>query len=169
MTKDVDGVATFAVYGPNQRLVWLSVHSLGMRQRLGLAAALLRAPRLLILDEPTNGLDPQGIREIRELLVELNEGGTTVFVCSHLLAEVEQLCTKVGVIDRGRLVIEEHLSQLRAATGRVLVRSPDATPGTASAAARRMRTTAIGRSSASEWSRPSMTGRPDTHAAAGSA
>jgi len=101
-------------------------YSLGMRQRLGLAAALLRAPRLLILDEPTNGLDPQGIREIRELLVELNEGGTTVFVCSHLLAEVERLCTKVGVIDRGRLVLEQHLSALRAATGRVLVRSPDA-------------------------------------------
>jgi ABC-type multidrug transport system ATPase subunit len=101
-------------------------YSLGMRQRLGVAAALLRAPRLLILDEPTNGLDPQGIREIRELLVELNRSGTTVFLCSHLLAEVEQLCTKVGVIDRGRLVIEEHLSELRAATGRVLVRSPDA-------------------------------------------
>jgi ABC-type multidrug transport system ATPase subunit len=101
-------------------------YSLGMRQRLGLAAALLRAPRLLILDEPTNGLDPQGIREIRELLRSLNEAGTTVFVCSHLLAEVEQLCTRVGVIDRGRLVLEEDLTGVRASTGRVLVESPDA-------------------------------------------
>jgi ABC-type multidrug transport system ATPase subunit len=101
-------------------------YSLGMRQRLGLAAALLRGPRLLILDEPTNGLDPQGIREIRELLTTLNEAGTTVFVCSHLLAEVEQLCTRVGVIDHGRLVLEEDLTGVRATTGRVVVESPDA-------------------------------------------
>ncbi|HEY3470969.1 MAG TPA: ABC transporter ATP-binding protein [Amycolatopsis sp.] len=110
--------------GVDQRPV--KAYSLGMRQRLGLAAALLRRPRLLILDEPTNGLDPQGIKEIRELLVELNAGGTTVFLSSHLLAEVEQLCTRVGVVDRGRLVLEEDLATLRAATGRVLVGTPDA-------------------------------------------
>ena len=104
----------------------VKAYSLGMRQRLGLAGALLRKPRLLILDEPTNGLDPQGIKEIRELLVELNAGGTTVFLSSHLLAEVEQLCTRVGVVDRGRLVLEEDLATLRAATGRVLVGTPDA-------------------------------------------
>lgn len=115
--------------GVDQRPV--KAYSLGMRQRLGLAAALLRRPRLLILDEPTNGLDPQGIKEIRELLVELNAGGTTVFLSSHLLAEVEQLCTRVGVVDRGRLVLEEDLTTLRAATGRVLVGTPD----TAAAAA----------------------------------
>ena len=69
----------------------VKAYSLGMRQRLGLAAALLRSPRLLILDEPTNGLDPRGIREIRDLLVELNQAGTTVFLSSHLLSEVEQL------------------------------------------------------------------------------
>jgi ABC-type multidrug transport system ATPase subunit len=103
----------------------VKAYSLGMRQRLGLAGALLRKPRLLILDEPTNGLDPQGIKEIRELLVELNAGGTTVFLSSHLLAEVEQLCTRVGVVDRGRLVLEEDLETLRAATGRVLVGTPD--------------------------------------------
>ena len=68
----------------------MRAYSLGMRQRLGLAAALLRGPELLVLDEPTNGLDPQGIREIRELLVALNAGGTTVFLSSHLLAEVER-------------------------------------------------------------------------------
>ncbi|MEV4056041.1 ABC transporter ATP-binding protein [Amycolatopsis sp. NPDC049688] len=109
--------------GVDQRPV--KAYSLGMRQRLGLAGALLRRPRLLILDEPTNGLDPQGIKEIRELLVALNAGGTTVFLSSHLLAEVEQLCTRVGVVDRGRLVLEEDLHTLRAATGRVLVGTPD--------------------------------------------
>jgi ABC-2 type transport system ATP-binding protein len=101
-------------------------YSLGMRQRLGLAAALLRRPRLLILDEPTNGLDPRGIREIRDLLIELNQQGTTVFLSSHLLSEVDQLCTRVGVLDRGRLVLQEQLATLRAPTGRVAVRSPDA-------------------------------------------
>ncbi|HJQ48401.1 MAG TPA: ABC transporter ATP-binding protein [Amycolatopsis sp.] len=103
----------------------VKAYSLGMRQRLGLAAALLRSPRLLILDEPTNGLDPQGIREVRELLIELNRGGTTVFLSSHLLAEVEHLCTRVGVVDRGRLVLEDELAALRAETGRVLVATPD--------------------------------------------
>ncbi|WP_370971062.1 ABC transporter ATP-binding protein [Amycolatopsis sp. cg9] len=109
--------------GVDQRPV--KAYSLGMRQRLGLAGALLRKPRLLILDEPTNGLDPQGIKEIRELLTALNAGGTTVFLSSHLLAEVEQLCTRVGVVDRGRLVLEEDLAALRAETGRVLVGTPD--------------------------------------------
>jgi ABC-type multidrug transport system ATPase subunit len=103
----------------------VKTYSLGMRQRLGLAGALMRKPRLLILDEPTNGLDPQGIREIRDLLTELNASGTTVFLSSHLLSEVEQLCTRVGVVDRGRLVLEDDLSALRAPTGRVLVDSPD--------------------------------------------
>jgi ABC-type multidrug transport system ATPase subunit len=96
-------------------------YSLGMRQRLGLAAALLRTPRLLILDEPTNGLDPRGIREIRDLLGELNAAGATVFLSSHLLAEIDAFCTRVGVMDRGRLVLQDELASLRAPTGRVLV------------------------------------------------
>jgi ABC-2 type transport system ATP-binding protein len=96
-------------------------YSLGMRQRLGLASALLRQPRLLILDEPTNGLDPRGIREIRDLLTELNTAGATVFLSSHLLGEIEALCTRVGVMDRGRLVLQDDLATLRAPTGRVLV------------------------------------------------
>ena len=96
-------------------------YSLGMRQRLGLAAALLQKPRLLVLDEPTNGLDPQGIREMRDLLLALNATGTTVFLSSHLLAEVEQLCSRVGVLDRGRLVVQEDLAVLQAPTGRVVV------------------------------------------------
>jgi ABC-2 type transport system ATP-binding protein len=100
-------------------------YSLGMRQRLGLAAALLRSPRLLILDEPTNGLDPQGIREIRDLLIELNAAGTTVFLSSHQLGEVEQLCTRVGIVDRGRLVKQDDLAALQAPTGRTIVRTPD--------------------------------------------
>jgi ABC-2 type transport system ATP-binding protein len=101
-------------------------YSLGMRQRLGLAAALLRQPELLVLDEPTNGLDPQGIREVRTLLQELHAAGTTVFLSSHLLAEVDQLCTRIGLLDRGRLVLQESLATLRAPTGRTVVVTPDA-------------------------------------------
>ena len=100
-------------------------YSLGMRQRLGLAAALLRNPTLLILDEPTNGLDPRGIREIRDLLLELNAHGTTIFMSSHLLSEVDELCDRVGIVDRGRLVLEDDLASLHAPTGRVVVETPD--------------------------------------------
>ena len=99
-------------------------YSLGMRQRLGLAGALLRRPELLILDEPTNGLDPQGIAEIRELLLDLHREGTTVFLSSHLLAEVEQLCSRVGVLDRGRLVLQDELAHLTAPTGATVVHTP---------------------------------------------
>jgi ABC-type multidrug transport system ATPase subunit len=100
-------------------------YSLGMRQRLGIAAALLRKPRLLILDEPTNGLDPRGILEIRNLLIALNKAGTTVFMSSHLLSEVDELCDRVGIVDRGHLVLEEELATLHAPTGRVVVDTPD--------------------------------------------
>ncbi|HVL85850.1 MAG TPA: ATP-binding cassette domain-containing protein [Pseudonocardia sp.] len=100
-------------------------YSLGMRQRLGIASALLRAPELLLLDEPTNGLDPRGIGEIRDLLRGLNAAGTTVVLSSHLLTEVEALCTRVGVMDAGRLVLTEELAALRAPTGRVRLRTPD--------------------------------------------
>jgi len=104
----------------------VKAYSLGMRQRLGLAAALIRRPRLLILDEPGNGLDPRGIRDLRELITGLNETGVTIFLSSHLLAEVEQLCTRVGVLDAGRLVLQDDLAALRAPTGRILVDTPDA-------------------------------------------
>jgi ABC-2 type transport system ATP-binding protein len=100
-------------------------YSLGMRQRLGLGAALMRRPPLLVLDEPTNGLDPQGIRDIRELLVGLNRDGTTIFLSSHLLAEIEQMSTRVGVLDRGRLVLQEDMASLQTDTGLVRVRTPD--------------------------------------------
>jgi ABC-2 type transport system ATP-binding protein len=104
----------------------VKAYSLGMRQRLGIAAALLRKPDLLILDEPTNGLDPRGIQEIRRLLLDLNaSAGTTIFLSSHLLAEVEHLCKRVGVVDRGRLVLQDSLAALRAPTGSVVLRTPD--------------------------------------------
>jgi ABC-2 type transport system ATP-binding protein len=104
----------------------VKAYSLGMRQRLGLAAALLRQPRLLVLDEPTNGLDPQGIREVRDLLLELNAAGTTLFLSSHLLTEVEQVCTRVGVVNQGRLVLQDDIAALRVSTGLVRVSTPDA-------------------------------------------
>jgi ABC-type multidrug transport system ATPase subunit len=109
--------------GINRRPV--RAYSLGMRQRLGLAAALVRRPRLLILDEPTNGLDPRGIRDIRDLLIGLNADGVTVFMSSHLLPEVSALCTRIGVLDSGKLVLQEQLASLQEPTGRVLISTDD--------------------------------------------
>ena len=102
-------------------------YSLGMKQRLGLANALLMPRELLVLDEPTNGLDPQGTREVRALIRSFAADGTTVFVSSHLLAEVEQLCTHVGVMSGGRLVAQGTLEDFRRSGGRarVEVRTPD--------------------------------------------
>ena len=91
--------------------------SLGMKQRLGLALALLGGPRLVVLDEPTNGLDPAGIVEIRELIKRLPARGTTVLVCSHLLAEVELMCDRATIIRRGRLVAEGTIAELLASYG----------------------------------------------------
>jgi ABC-type multidrug transport system ATPase subunit len=88
-------------------------YSLGMRQRLAIAAALLQPRDLLVLDEPTNGLDPQGTREVRALIGGLAADGATVLVSSHLLAEVEQMCSHVGVMHRGRLVAQGSLAALR--------------------------------------------------------
>ena len=89
-------------------------YSLGMRQRLGLAAALLQPRDLLVLDEPTNGLDPQGTREVRALVRELAQEGATVFLSSHLLSEVEQICTHAGVMRSGHLVAHGTLAELGA-------------------------------------------------------
>jgi ABC-type multidrug transport system ATPase subunit len=89
-------------------------YSLGMRQRLAIANSLLMPRDLLILDEPTNGLDPQGTREVRHLITDLARDGATVLVSSHLLAEVEQICSHVGVMYEGRLVAQGPLSELRA-------------------------------------------------------
>ncbi|UFU08310.1 ABC transporter ATP-binding protein [Ruania halotolerans] len=99
-------------------------YSLGMKQRLGLAAALLRPRELLVLDEPTNGLDPQGTREVRRLVGELAEAGTTVLVSSHLLAEIENVCTHVGIMSAGALVLQgERTSLTSLADRRVWVRT----------------------------------------------
>lgn len=101
-------------------------YSLGMKQRLGLANALLMPRDLLVLDEPTNGLDPQGTREVRSLIRSFAADGTTVFVSSHLLAEVEQLCTHVGVMSAGRLVAQGTLEEFRrSGESRVEVVTPD--------------------------------------------
>ncbi len=87
--------------------------SLGMKQRLAIAAALLQPRDLLILDEPTNGLDPQGTREVRHLVTELAGDGTTVLISSHLLSEIEQMCTHVGVMREGRLVAQGPVAEIR--------------------------------------------------------
>jgi ABC-type multidrug transport system ATPase subunit len=119
-----DALARVGLDGVGRRPV--KAYSSGMRQRLGLAAALLRAPRLLVLDEPTNGLDPKGMREVRDLLAELvRTGGTTVFLSSHLLAEVEQVCTRAAIVHQGRLVAQDRVEALLAPTGRVMVTTPD--------------------------------------------
>jgi ABC-2 type transport system ATP-binding protein len=102
-------------------------YSLGMRQRLGLAAALLGDPELLVLDEPANGLDPEGVRWLRDFLRAFAAGGRTVFVSSHVLAEVSQTVDRVLIINRGRLVAESPLHELTARLGgSVRVRSPTA-------------------------------------------
>ncbi|GHE86988.1 ABC transporter ATP-binding protein [Streptomyces spiralis] len=118
----LDRVGLTAAAGKKAR-----AYSLGMKQRLGLAAALLQPRRLLVLDEPTNGLDPQGMREIRSLVRELASDGTTVFLSSHLLDEIEQVCTHAAVMARGRLVTQGSVAELAAgARGRLVVTTPDA-------------------------------------------
>jgi ABC-2 type transport system ATP-binding protein len=92
-------------------------YSLGMRQRLGLAAALLKDPALLVLDEPANGLDPAGIRQVRELMRRLGREGRTVLVSSHLLAEIEQTCDAVAILRRGRCVAEGSVASVLAMAG----------------------------------------------------
>ncbi len=100
-------------------------YSLGMKQRLGVAAALLPSPDLVILDEPTNGLDPAGIREIRALLRTLADRGITVFVSSHLLAEIEAICDHLVMIDSGRIAFQGSISELLAAQRSELLAVPE--------------------------------------------
>jgi ABC-2 type transport system ATP-binding protein len=88
-------------------------YSLGMKQRLGVAAALMGDPELIVLDEPTNGLDPAGMQDMRALVVSLARGGQTVLLSSHLLAEVQEICDRVGVINGGRLLRESSVAELR--------------------------------------------------------
>ncbi|MCM2420992.1 ABC transporter ATP-binding protein [Streptomyces sp. RKAG293] len=117
----LDRVGLAAAAGKKAR-----AYSLGMKQRLGLASALLQPRELLVLDEPTNGLDPQGMREIRSLIRELAADGTTVFLSSHLLDEIEQVCSHVAVMARGRLITQGTVAELAAGTrGRLAVTTPD--------------------------------------------
>jgi len=128
----LDKVGLLAAAGKHYR-----AYSLGMKQRLAIAASLLQPRELIILDEPTNGLDPQGTREVRSLINEIAADGTTVLVSSHLLAEVEQVCSHVGVMLAGRLVFQGPLGELRSRGGelrsrgtvRLLVRTTE--PGLA--------------------------------------
>ncbi|RJQ42235.1 MAG: ABC transporter ATP-binding protein [Gaiellales bacterium] len=97
-------------------------YSMGMKQRLGMAAALLKDPELLILDEPTNGLDPEGIAEMRTLIRSLGAGQRTVLLSSHLMGEMEQVCDRIGVVRYGRVIYEGTLDELRGG-GRLKVRA----------------------------------------------
>ena len=103
-------------------------YSLGMRQRLGIAAALLKAPSVLILDEPSNGLDPAGMREVRQLLRALGDSGVTVLLSSHLLGEVQQICDTVTIVNRGKVVTSGAVADVLAArsTGAIGVGIADA-------------------------------------------
>jgi ABC-type multidrug transport system ATPase subunit len=100
-------------------------YSHGMRQRLGIALALVHSPDLIILDEPTSGLDPQGMKDVRELIRDLGRQGTTVFLSSHLLHEVELVCNRAAILVRGRMVVQGPVSQLRPTSNRVKVLTND--------------------------------------------
>jgi ABC-2 type transport system ATP-binding protein len=117
----IDGIGSKAVDGVLDRVGLSSrandpvkTYSLGMKQRLGIAAALLKDPELLILDEPANGLDPAGIKEVRDLLRGLGAEGRTVFVSSHQLAEVQQMCDRVAILSKGRCVAGGSVSEVLA-------------------------------------------------------
>ena len=97
----------------DQRNKKIKVMSTGMKQRLAIAAALLHNPDLLMLDEPINGLDPNGIKEFRELIMGLNRDGKTIFISSHLLGEMQKICSHIGIIDSGKLLFQDNLSNMK--------------------------------------------------------
>jgi ABC-type multidrug transport system ATPase subunit len=103
----------------------VKAYSSGMKQRLGLAAALVRPHRLLVLDEPTNGLDPRGSSAVRDLLVDLVKAGTTIMLSSHLLAEIELICNRSAIVYNGKLIAQDSIQNLLAPTGRVWVETND--------------------------------------------
>ncbi|WP_209976677.1 ABC transporter ATP-binding protein [Paenibacillus eucommiae] len=110
------------IVGMDQRIQdKVRTYSLGMRQRLGIAQALLGRPKLLILDEPTNGLDPQGIKEMREFIRKLAEGGLSLFVSSHLLGEIQQMCDRVAIISRGQVIQVGEVEDLISKAGNKIV------------------------------------------------
>lgn len=97
----------------NEMFKKVSYFSHGMKTRLGVAQALLNNPKVLVLDEPTNGLDPVGIRQIREIIQECNKNGVTIFLSSHNLLEVQEICTHVGILDKGKLIAESTIEKIR--------------------------------------------------------
>ena len=119
--KRVEEVLDIVELGTRARRKF-GTYSTGMKQRLGVACALLKDPELLILDEPTNGLDPQGMAEMRKLIKDIGQGDRTVLLSSHLLGEVQQICDRVGVISNGKLVKQSTVSALLGEEG-VLVRA----------------------------------------------
>jgi ABC-type multidrug transport system ATPase subunit len=138
----LDRVGLLAAAGKRYR-----AYSLGMRQRLGIAAALLSPRDLLILDEPTNGLDPQGTREVRSLITSLGADGITILVSSHLLVEVEQVCSHLGIMREGRLVAQGRVSEVRGGDGsrvRVVTSDPEAAARVMSGLGMREVTVAVG-------------------------
>src|SRR5437667_11952232 len=100
---------------------FVRTYSLGMKQRLGVAMALLQDPDVLILDEPANGLDPAGIVEMRDMMHNLAAEGKTVFISSHILSEVQQICTRVAIISQGKLVTETTIENLLRGEGKFSV------------------------------------------------
>jgi ABC-2 type transport system ATP-binding protein len=115
--EDIDWALTLVgLAGRGEEAV--RTYSLGMRQRLGIARALVTRPKLLILDEPTNGLDPRGMKEVRDLLADLaKREQITIFISSHLLVEIEALCNRVGIIEHGKLIAEGQVTELVAGKG----------------------------------------------------
>ncbi|PAV13719.1 ABC transporter ATP-binding protein [Methanosarcina spelaei] len=97
----------------NEMFKKVGYFSHGMKTRLGIAQALLNSPKVLILDEPTNGLDPVGIRQIRQILRECNNNGITLFLSSHNLLEIQEICTYVGILDKGKLIAESTIEKIR--------------------------------------------------------
>ena len=128
--KDIDRVLEI-VHLQADRKRKVGQYSLGMKQRLGIAMALLGSPRLLILDEPTNGLDPAGIQEMRALIHDMPDAcGATVLISSHLLGEMEQIVSQVGIINHGQLLFEGPLAELqRHSRGNVVLRPQPADNG----------------------------------------
>ncbi len=96
--------------------------SLGMRKRLALATALLHEPEILVLDEPTSGLDPRGVKALRTLLLDLNKKGLTIMLSSHILSEVQEICTDVGIIDNGKMVRQESISEIMKAVEKTAIK-----------------------------------------------
>ncbi|MCW2883611.1 MAG: transporter related protein [Streptosporangiaceae bacterium] len=131
----------------------VKTYSQGMRQRLGLAAALLREPRLLLLDEPANGLDPPGLREFRETLRGLAGAGSAILLSSHLLGELDQICDRVVLIDGGRLIATVRPGELPAPRSTITVRSADRDRATSLLAADGIEVKAMGpeRPSLEDW------------------